>query len=726
MVKQKKQQKQSFTCTTRSSPLSSAAAASSLCKIIIIILMLNVNVHVNAFILTSPSISAAFRSSSTSTAESIISRKNMSRMSTTMSMAATRTQQRGRSAGNNNGNGTPKRNKKRKRRNNNRNGNNSNNNKQNSQKQTQTKIKTFTNEEIHEMTIGQAIQESKSIQQLLITASRMWIPTDDNLPQHIVLQSVHHEKRFRSSCLLLLKLSDYIHTSTQTSTSSICNTGTSTDDQLFNQGLWTNNQDFKRVILAATLPFESNSNNANVSSNSNNNSNIGSSGIDIDKEGRFVTLALVALFTLAGYTLPPLSRNTSTSTSTSVDEEIIESIQILIDRAESLASHHLAFNQAIEVRWAIRGLYNRIPTLANGDTSSRTHTKSTSTSKIPNLNRRVKNLPFDIIPNCIDWAVLQQKYHDPQNDNSNISSDNNNNSNSQSNSNSNDIIKTLLHEIPFKIDTITTRTGSSVQERRSTAWVAEHGIGSLAYSGKLMNPKPIPSIVQYSMREVEKSILQHDSDDHNSNDYDSDNDYDHNGFNERSVHDYTDNIDYRSQLKLCVEQTGSYFDCALTNHYPELDSACKFHTDPEHGTFWERLTCVISAGDDDIRKFAFRPIPQMNDWYQWDNNDNNRKGKGGAKSGGGGGGGNDAGIEPAVIHLFPGDCVKMWGACNDVFHHAVYGADQVQVLDGAGTLNQKQLENDGRVSLVFKRAMDRGNGRKGHGQRGEGRRSRRL
>jgi hypothetical protein len=47
--------------------------------------------------------------------------------------------------------------------------------------------------------------------------------------------------------------------------------------------------------------------------------------------------------------------------------------------------------------------------------------------------------------------------------------------------------------------------------------------------------------------------------------------------------------------KLCWEETGRFFDCALCNLYPTGESACKFHTDPEHGTYWDRLTCVVSG-----------------------------------------------------------------------------------------------------------------------------------
>ena len=60
-------------------------------------------------------------------------------------------------------------------------------------------------------------------------------------------------------------------------------------------------------------------------------------------------------------------------------------------------------------------------------------------------------------------------------------------------------MKTLLNEIPFNFDTITTRMGSRVEERRGTAWVADAGVGSLAYSGKLMPPHPLPSIASKTM-----------------------------------------------------------------------------------------------------------------------------------------------------------------------------------------------------------------------------------
>merc|ERR1712159_396143 len=76
-------------------------------------------------------------------------------------------------------------------------------------------------------------------------------------------------------------------------------------------------------------------------------------------------------------------------------------------------------------------------------------------------------------------------------------------------------------------------------------------------------------------------------------------------------------------------------------------------------------------------------------------------------------------ILPAVVLLFPGDFVKMDHECNDVFH-PVYGRQAM--IQGT---DRNHDESRGRVSLVLKRAMDRGGGRKGHGKVGTGRRAKR-
>ena len=128
-----------------------------------------------------------------------------------------------------------------------------------------------------------------------------------------------------------------------------------------------------------------------------------------------------------------------------------------------------------------------------------------------------------------------------------------------------------------------------------------------------------------------------------------------------------------------------FFDCALCNHYADADAACKYHTDPEHGTFWHRTTVVVAAGSD--RRFSFKPIHSL--WEEWDTLSIR------------------APMASATIPLFSGDIVVMKDTCNDDFYHAVH----------AGSCKED------RVSLVLKRALDR-NGRKGHGIPGSGRRNR--
>lgn len=360
--------------------------------------------------------------------------------------------------------------------------------------------------------------------------------------------------------------------------------------------LWTDDR-LSRAIEAAATPFE---------------------GREVDRakvEGRAVSEALIGLASVVGRAPPPYLFESSES------DAIIAGVAQLISRAEGLANE-FELKDAVEVRWASRTLLARLPGLRDQQ----------GASPIPQLDARVSHLPFDIFPLGVDWSsVCNGEYVDqPQ------------------------LVSTLRDAIPFNFDTITTRTGSMVIERRGTAWVADEGIGALAYSGKLMKPQPLPSIVASAMRATEKIVL--------------------------------DEVD---------DEITTFFDCALCNHYPDAEAACKFHTDPEHGSLWDRLTCVVSAGDD--RRFAFRPIPEMSAWDDWDTIDAAQ-------------GNSNA---PAVNHMFAGDVVKMSGRCNDDFWHAVYADDVATRSSG-----------EGRVSLVFKRAIDR-NGKRGHGLSGEGRRSRR-
>lgn len=565
----------------------------------------------------------------------------------------------------------------------------------------------LSNEELDSLSIGEAITKCHSPQQCLHIASRLWVPIDDNLPPHY-LQGIHHEKRQRWASLLIEKL----YSTTLSSDFEPDNASTDPMSS-FLFDLWQDPR-MIRMLLACAMPFR----------NSNDDSWFEFDSDRANKEGRYVTQALWAIHALLAYSTTKCSPYSYTSVITttesssseniqykclSVNKDILRAIQILIQRTENMAMS-LQLREAIEARWAIRGILarlvdlemipnhlhftlNRKPFISaeslneeilstlfvnivpSGATDNAYHSTGVSmnekewnnylTDCLPRLEKRVSNLPFDIIPSALDWARVLPSPKGDKKANENIPS-------------------LLLQSIPFQFDTITTRTGDAIQERRQTAWVTEQSIpnkqiGALAYSGKLMPPHPLPSIVRKAMRLVERSVLDETS---------YDNEY---------QHDYASNEE---------EQTG-YFDCALCNHYPDNDAACKFHTDPEHGTFWERLTCVVAAGEE--RRFAFRPIPGLTRWEEWDflEKDND-----GFKSDG-------EGNKPAIIHLFSGDIVKMVGTCNDDFHHAVYNA-----LKEEDDHKRNQENEVGRVSLVFKRAMVRGNGKRGHGMQGEGRRSR--
>jgi hypothetical protein len=290
--------------------------------------------------------------------------------------------------------------------------------------------------------------------------------------------------------------------------------------------------------------------------------------------------------------------------------------------------------------WAIQGIQARIPTLTK--------------PALPqtDLAKRVSQLPFAIVPQGIDWNSVV------------VGTDTDVNA-----------CDVLLHEIPFCNDRIVTRQGTTVKERRGTAWLAQAGIGALAYSGKLMTPQPLPEVVSQAMHHIEQ------------------------------------------QLELPLD----FFDCALCNHYADATAACKFHTDPEHGSHWHRTTVVVAAGSD--RKFAFKPI--TTNWNEWDKDDdtddsNSVPSSSSSSSSSQENSNNNHNInnkQAAVTHLLAGDLVVMKDNCNDDFYHAVHA--------GNNNNNNNDKEQQ-RISLVLKRAIDRdGNGQKGHGLQGQGRRSRR-
>ena len=84
----------------------------------------------------------------------------------------------------------------------------------------------------------------------------------------------------------------------------------------------------------------------------------------------------------------------------------------------------------------------------------------------------------------------------------------------------------ILSEVLFQRDTFITVKGKQVLERRGTCWMAEEGVGGLAYSGKIMAPVPLSPCIA--------SLRDH-------------------LFHELNI----------------------YFDCCLVNYYPDGDCAVR-------------------------------------------------------------------------------------------------------------------------------------------------------
>jgi len=557
--------------------------------------------------------------------------------------------------------------------------------------------------------MGEAIQMAQTISDHLYIAEKfVWLPTDTNLQPHLRTQLIHHEKRRRWGSQLLEGLGQAALSSWENDPQG---TMVSLLEEVGGEGggrnIWTDRR-LVRAIMSVALPI-------GVSA--------GEEAAIInrpEKEGVWMTAALKGLHVLSGC-IAPMAPSSSPHSSSSVLEhetwiDLHRSISMLIQSADEL-SVQTSLKDAIEARWAIRGLTVRLE-LANynamlpssvdaNDIESNDDMLDFTT---PNLNIRTSNLPFDIFPHSLPWQMSTTCPQSPLSSSPSTSSTKSNRNNYYGYP-TQDLLPEFLQSIPFNFDTLTTRTGASVIERRGTAWLAEEGVGALAYSGKLMRPVDVPEGTRDVMREMERWCVEQGSRRQPSLQMLTASANDSSPFVEFKWDDCASALPYEELgqfLQPGYEQDSNdlptFFDCALCNHYPDGDSACKFHTDPEHGTHWHRTTAVVSCGTS--RMFAFRPIPEVSIWSEWDD-------VVGRKS---------IVVEkqqqhentPAVFQLFPGDTVFMTGVCNDLFHHAVYSSP----------FDKSMGVRNSRVSLVFKRALDRGGGRKGHGMAGEGRRSR--
>jgi hypothetical protein len=340
--------------------------------------------------------------------------------------------------------------------------------------------------------IGEAVQQAETTEELLQVASTLWLPSDPDLPSHLKQQALHHERRQRWSAQLLNKLGEnWLHPHNDDSSSSTATT---------KHTAWQDER-LARAVIAASLPFRR----KNPSSTEDDNHSIHAVAVEMgggnEKERRAVREALVGLHTMAGQSLELLvvgDRQLVDSNYLPVHQDILKGTKLLIERAEAMAEE-ISLQEAVEVRWAARGLLAMLGPEARPHDSNQHNDTSTEwvlprrqflSEALPRLEKLVAALPFDILPRGIDLTNIDWLKRDSE-DNIQCQAD---------------IMSSLLQSIPFHFDTIVTRTGSSVTERRGTAWVAEEGIGALAYSGKLMPPSPVPSLVRSIMRAVEQAI----------------------------------------------------------------------------------------------------------------------------------------------------------------------------------------------------------------------------
>ena len=478
--------------------------------------------------------------------------------------------------------------------------------------------------------VGQEIADIQTIEDALNVADQFWLPCDSNLPSHFRKQVVHHQKRQRWASQLLEKLAHLCISSSVRRGVEIGSRST----------LLVDDERLIRLVLASAMPSEEQED-------------------VLSKEGKWIQTSLINIYTTIAWSSwwqrnikndDDDDENNDNDVATlenrddnNVNRSLMYGIQLLVDRATKMANHY-ALNEACQLYWSIQGLQRYIPNLLSED-----HNNENLETV---FEQRAKLLPFAIVPQGLHWSQVI------------INSDND-----QATTTSSDvIIDTLLQQIPFNRDILTTRTGSKVQERRGTAWIAKPGIGALAYSGKLMEPRPISDTVIDVMGRVEQRLLEEEYD------------------GGEILNDY--NFD-----DLANNNDNFFFDCVLCNHYADGQSACKYHTDPEHGSYWHRTTVVVAAGS--CRKFAFKPIET--NWDEWELRDESRNDNS-----------NNAHSDAAILPLFEGDLVVMTENCNDDFYHAVHSSQN----------------DDPRISLVLKRALQRGTSgdQRGHGLYGQGKR----
>ncbi len=278
-------------------------------------------------------------------------------------------------------------------------------------------------------TLTQNIKNAATIEELL--SIYLWMPNSPEVPSGYFSKRWQHAKRRQLGALWLTRLVEL----------------TDVYDCENKSSLWREKA-FERAVFSAGYNYADESTDPT------------------SKERRAIRQALVALYTLLRKNV--MSDVTYANTF-DLPSTISHAIWLLIERAEQMA-FSIPLNEAVEVRWAARGLMVTLKPYANPYFVNDLQRKLSS--KLPRLEKRVSALPFDILPRAVNFLQREP-------------------------------MRAVQQEILFHFDSPRTRKGSGDRKRWNAVWLARRGIDAVTDGGKLLRPHLMPTSILTIMREVE-------------------------------------------------------------------------------------------------------------------------------------------------------------------------------------------------------------------------------
>ena len=279
--------------------------------------------------------------------------------------------------------------------------------------------------------IGSALESARSASSVLEAASRIEPPGPPFAKVHLS-QDVHQVKRQKLACNALARLAKLL-------------VGSKCDAE---RHIMLRDQRLADLLMCAAEPSSARADGDDASLDA--------------QSARVVAGSLTALAALCAADAVYCAQKASWC---GVDKALLPlqpPARLLATRAESLCGD-MCLTDCVSSRWSVRRLLG-------------------TTMAMPSLDRRVAALPYDFIPGLISLPV-EAPADDPD------SSTGDHVVGSAFLPSMGKLIGQLtatgLHDsLPFEQQALLTADGRSVRERRHTCWLAEEGIGALAYSGK--------------------------------------------------------------------------------------------------------------------------------------------------------------------------------------------------------------------------------------------------